>query len=263
MGNLVMKTASGGAVILSPTNTAVDTTVTIPAVTGSFVTADASGIASIDGRLGIGVTPNAGWGSAISAMQVGTLASFYQGPGGGTNHGNNLYNDGITTRYITTAGASIIGSSTAGITLNVYSSGTAGTIPITTATLLNLDNVGNVTLNTPGGGLGYGTGAGGTVTQATSKATAVTLNKPTGRITMNGAALAAGGVVIFAVNNTLMTVNDCVVLTLGNIGGGLSYNCWCSYSSTSLFYVALQNITGGSLSEAVVVKFAIIKGATA
>src|SRR5882672_9299987 len=37
--------------------------------------------------------------------------------------------------------------------------------------------------------LGYATGAGGAVTQATDKSTAVTLNKICGAITMNGAAL--------------------------------------------------------------------------
>lgn len=42
------------------------------------------------------------------------------------------------------------------------------------------------------GGIGYQTGSGGTVTQATSKSTAVTLNKLSGRITLNAEALAAG-----------------------------------------------------------------------
>ena len=40
-------------------------------------------------------------------------------------------------------------------------------------------------------GIGYATGAGGTVTQATSKSTAVILNKLTGAITMNAASQAA------------------------------------------------------------------------
>jgi hypothetical protein len=46
-------------------------------------------------------------------------------------------------------------------------------------------------------GIGYATGAGGTVTQATSKSTAVTLNTVTGAITMNNAALAAATIVSF------------------------------------------------------------------
>lgn len=42
------------------------------------------------------------------------------------------------------------------------------------------------------GGIGYQAGSGGAVMQATSKGTSVTLNKPSGQITMNNAALAAG-----------------------------------------------------------------------
>ena len=56
----------------------------------------------------------------------------------------------------------------------------------------------------PTSSLGYGAGAGGTVTQATSKSTAVTLNKPTGKITMNNAALAANTTVQFNLNNNLI-----------------------------------------------------------
>jgi len=35
MGNVALKTASGGSVILSPANTAVDVTITVPATTGN------------------------------------------------------------------------------------------------------------------------------------------------------------------------------------------------------------------------------------
>lgn len=132
---------------------------------------------------------------------------------------------------------------------------------------ISVDATGNATvaggvLSKGTSGLGYGTGAGGTVTQATSKGTAVTLNKLSGQITMNNASLSAGGVVVFAVNNTSMGANDVVALTLGSVGSGLTYNCWCPYSANGVFYVALQNISGGALGEPVQVKFAIIKGAT-
>ncbi len=65
----------------------------------------------------------------------------------------------------------------------------------------------NLTLNTPGGGLGYGNGAGGTVTQATSRTTAVTLNKPSGDITLFTAAGSATPAT-FRVSNTLAASTD-------------------------------------------------------
>jgi len=107
---------------------------------------------------------------------------------------------------------------------------------------------------------GYGTGSGGTVTQATSKSTAVTLNKPTGQITMNNAALASNTAVAFIVNNSLVTANDVVVANVTNFA---SYTVQTQYVGSGVFAIRVVNTTAGSLSEAVIINFAIIKGATA
>ena len=115
----------------------------------------------------------------------------------------------------------------------------------------------------PSGGLGYGVGAGGTVTQSTSKSTAVTLNKPCGQITMNNAALAAGAEVFFTVNNTLIGLPDSVLISpLWATVSPLNYQCRLTYVGGGTFGIAVKNISAGSLSEALVINFAIIKGAT-
>lgn len=113
--------------------------------------------------------------------------------------------------------------------------------------------------------LGYGIGAGGTATQATSKSTAVALNKPSGLITMNNAALAAGATAAFQVSNSLVAVSDSVVVSLaGGYSSGVNYNVWVNVNTGTPgeFYVVLKNISAGSLSEAVRIKFEVIKGAT-
>jgi len=124
---------------------------------------------------------------------------------------------------------------------------------------MRIDSSGNVLVVNPAG-LGYGTGSGGTVTQATSKSTAVTLNKPTGQITMNAAALGATTSVFFDVNDSLVAATDNVLLTLSNFSA-LNYTIKC-FVAAGKFTVILKNETAGSLSEAVVFNFAIIKGAT-
>jgi hypothetical protein len=124
---------------------------------------------------------------------------------------------------------------------------------------MRIDSSGNV-LVTNVAGLGYGTGAGGTVTQATSKSTAVTLNKPTGQITMNAAALAAGAAVVFNLNNILITSVDCVVVSVG--GGTGTHTAQIVNAVNGACQIRVTNTTGGSLSEAVAINFAIIKGAT-
>ena len=124
---------------------------------------------------------------------------------------------------------------------------------------MRIDSDGNV-LVTSAASLGYGTGSGGTVTQTASKATAVTLNKPTGRITMNNAALAANTTVAFTVTNSLVATTDTVVCNLNF--NSVNYQAWVYRVNAGSFEIAVRNISGGSLSEAVVLNFAIINGAT-
>lgn len=123
----------------------------------------------------------------------------------------------------------------------------------------NLTVTGNVSLTGGTSTLGYGTGSGGTVTQLTNKATAVTLNKPTGQITMNNAALAANTATAFIVNNSLVTANDVVHVNVTSFG---AYTAQTQYVGSGVFAIRVTNTTAGSLSEALVINFAIIKGAT-
>lgn len=107
--------------------------------------------------------------------------------------------------------------------------------------------------------LGYTAAAQGTVTQLTDKSTAVTLNKPAGRITMNNASLATATNATFTLNNSFISANDTVILT---ISGGQatpgSYNVFANSLGAGTVSITLRNISGGSLSEAVVINFAII-----
>ena len=106
---------------------------------------------------------------------------------------------------------------------------------------------------------GYTAAAQGTVTQATSKSTAVTLNKPAGVITMNNASLATATNATFTLNNSFISANDTVILT---ISGGQatpgSHNVFANGLTAGSVSISLRNISGGSLSEAVVINFAII-----
>jgi hypothetical protein len=112
-------------------------------------------------------------------------------------------------------------------------------------------------------GVGYTPGAGGTVTQATSKSTDVTLNKPSGRVTLNGAALAAGATASFTLYNTTIAETDTVLTSLsGSMGTMVNYNVW-NYVGAGYTVIAIKNISGGSLSDAPTINFAVIKGASA
>ena len=147
--------------------------------------------------------------------------------------------------------------------LSAEANGSSGYTPLTFYTggseRMRIDTSGNVLVTNSGGGLGYGTGSGGTVTQATSKSTAVTLNKPSGQISMNNAALASGASVTFVVNNSFVTLTDGV--NVWPVANG-SYVVTVTGIFSGQFQVRVTNITGGSLSEALPINFQIAKGAT-
>jgi len=109
--------------------------------------------------------------------------------------------------------------------------------------------------------LGYCSCAFGEVTQLISKSTAVTLNNPVGRITMNNASLGNNSTVVFRMNNSTIKNND--VLTL-NISGGVAgvgdYLAYVADIGAGYADIALANRKGGggSLSEAVKITFTLI-----
>jgi hypothetical protein len=107
-------------------------------------------------------------------------------------------------------------------------------------------------------GLGFYVGAGGTVTQATDKTTTVVLSKMTGKITMNAAALNAGIVVSFTLTNTLIASTD--LLLIEHVSGGTpgSYTVTAGAGSGSAT-IYVRNNTAGNLSEAIVLRFAVLK----
>jgi hypothetical protein len=106
---------------------------------------------------------------------------------------------------------------------------------------------------------GYTTGAGGTVTQATDKSTAVVLNKPSGEITMQAAALNAATSVSFTLTNSVIGPRDLLTINLvgGGTAGAYTFGANCTTGSA---VITVRNVTAGPLSEALVLRYAVIKG---
>lgn len=110
---------------------------------------------------------------------------------------------------------------------------------------------------------GYGTGTGGTVTQLTSKATAVTLNTLSGQITMNAATLNRNTGVSFTLNNTFITATDVLIVNIVSGATINSYTATIDAIAAGSCSIHLHNhTTGTDLSEAVVLNFIVIKGVT-
>lgn len=128
----------------------------------------------------------------------------------------------------------------------------------------NITSTGSILANgiasTASAGIGYSAGAGGLVTQATDKSTSVTLNKLTGAVTMNNAALGAGAEASFTVSNSLVAATDCPVVCHASAGTAGSYLAGVTAVAAGSFQITVSNVSAGSLSEAIVLRFLVLKG---
>lgn len=111
--------------------------------------------------------------------------------------------------------------------------------------------------------LGYVTGAGGTVTQLTSKSTGVTLNQPCGQIVTHDESLAANTAATFTVTNSFVAATDVVICHRASGGTASQYDVRVDAVAAGSFNVTVLNGSGGALAEALTLNFAVIKAVAA
>lgn len=126
------------------------------------------------------------------------------------------------------------------------------------SSIIVTDN-GSLLLTSGTGALGYRTGAGGTVTQLTSKSTTVTLNKPSGQIITHNAALVGNSVVAFSFNNSLLEIGDSIIINVSLV----SYRVFVLAIGAGVCTILIENRTAGSLSDSLTLNYSIIKGVNA
>jgi hypothetical protein len=110
-----------------------------------------------------------------------------------------------------------------------------------------------------GGKVGYGTGAGSTVTQGTSRTTAVEINAQCGAITLvsaSGSTTAAS----FTVTNSTVAATDAVFLW--QISGTDKYDLSVTAVAAGSFQITSRTYAG-TTSEQPVFGFMVFKGVTA
>lgn len=111
-------------------------------------------------------------------------------------------------------------------------------------------------------GIGYATGAGGTVTQITDKTTGVTINTVSGAITTASTTLNAGTSVGFTVTDSSVVATDVVILSIKSGATLNSYTTTVDAVGSGSFHIHLRNESGSNLGEAIVINFVVIKGVT-
>lgn len=109
--------------------------------------------------------------------------------------------------------------------------------------------------------LGYGAGAGGTVTQLTSRTTGVTLNKPSGAITLFPGSMASNGAAEFTLTNSFIEATDILILNFKSGVTATDYFLQVTAVATGSCKIVMKHTgSGASPADTPVISFAIIKG---
>ncbi len=183
----------------------------------------------------------------------------------GGRYSANTGTDGVCHIYANTGGVFSIGTDASTGANFGYAYGGfvwhAGASPITFGT----SNIGRMQIDASGNtrvisvaGLGYGTGAGGAVTQATSRTTGVTINKPCGSITLFSAAGSALATTFTVINSQIAAADTVIV---NQAAGTNLYMAFVTTVSAGSFNITFLT-TGGIATDAPVFNFAVIKAAT-
>lgn len=190
-------------------------------------------------------------GYVLAAGNIGTLGIDFVALENYTSA-----NAGSSLKFYTSPIGAVTKTLSANITANV------STFPSVSSTGNVLTSAGNVLVTGGTGGVGYTNGAGGTVSQSGNKSSGVTLDKQSGAITMQATNLAADTIVSFVLTNNTIGTNDLLVLQhqSGGTLGAYTLNAACAPGSATIY---VRNNTAGGLAEALIIRYAVIKGAAA
>ena len=164
-----------------------------------------------------------------------------------------LYHDNAVKLSTTTTGVTVSGILNTSSLVATLATASAGSIGDLTSTNVNSTNV------KASADLGYSSG--GTVTQATSITTGVTLNAPSGVITCQAHTFGQDDARTFTLTNSHIDVNDVILVSFQT--GHQELNATVSDVSAGSCNITLhRSHSGSTLAHTAVLNFAIIKVAT-
>jgi len=114
--------------------------------------------------------------------------------------------------------------------------------------------------------IGYASGSGSTVTQATNRATGVTINALAGQITTNNASLAAEASAVFTVTNSFVAATDVINVCIASGSVALNTDLVVTAVAAGSFNITVINnnaAAGTAETGAIVINFVVFKSVAA
>lgn len=260
-GNTISTLDTNGNLVLAPNGTG-SVSMSKVAITGGAITG-ITDLAIADGGTGASTASD-----ARTNLGLGTIA---------TQNSNNVTITGGSISGVTFTGSFSGLTLVESTTLTGLTTTNGGNLRLNGNTLSSTNTNGNINLTPNGTGqvlttapIGYGTGAGGTVTQLTSRTTGVTLDKITGEIVLFAGSISGHEADEFTLTNNLIGANDVIMLCIksGAAAGTRKYYQVHAVAVTAgSCVISVGNIDNSSIpaagTESPVIQFVVLKGAVA
>lgn len=257
-GNTISTLDTNGNLVLAPNGTGSVSAAKVD-ITGGTITGITNLVATGGTISGVTFT---GSFVGLTLIESATLATSAAAAGCNLN-GSTLAADGTDTNIninITPKGTGEVNISKVDIDAGAIDGTTIGANAVATIK-------GSTVLATQASG--YATGAGGTVTQLTSRTTGVTLNQACGEITLVAGTLAGHGADEFALTNSEIAASDVVIVNIKSgaaAGTRKYYTVGVTSVSAGSCTISVGNNDNGTIPSAgtdtLVLSFAVVKGVT-